>query len=356
MSRVPPAPSSSGASPDASPDAHARLRSLILSFSGRTILVLGDVVLDEYLIGRASRLSREAPIPVLELVERFYRPGAAANPAANVAALGGRPGLVGVVGTDPPGRTLCSELDRLGIHASGVLRTSTRATATKTRVLAVHAAAHGQQVARIDHVPSGPLDAATEASLLAQIEAAVPSANAVLVSDYKAGVVCPRTIRAVADAARRAGTPIAVDTQGDPYRFRGFTLVKSNQPDAEAALGRPLTSDDDFADAGRRLQTDLDARIVVITRGADGMSVVTPDGEHTRVLPESRTEVWDVTGAGDTVIAVLTLGLAAGGDILDAARLANAAAGLVVRQIGVATVTPAELVATLGGNGSSRRE
>ena len=311
------------------------------------MLVVGDLVLDEYLIGRASRLSREAPIPVLELVERFHRPGAAANPAANVAALGGRPRLVGVVGTDLPGETLCADLDRLGIDASGVIHTSARATGTKTRVMAVHAAAHGQQVARIDHVPSGPLDDASEAALLEGVAAAVPTVSAVLVSDYKAGVVCPATIQAVAHAARRAGTPIAVDTQGDPYRFHGFTLVKLNQPDAEAAFGRPLTTDDDFAEAGRRLQAEIDARIVVVTRGADGMSVVTPDGRHTRVPPENRTDVWDVTGAGDTVIAVLTLGLAAGGDILAAARLANAAAGLVVRQIGVATVTSDELRAAI---------
>lgn len=324
-----------------------RLRALVESFSGQRVLVVGDLVLDEYLIGRASRLSREAPIPVLELVERFYRPGAAANPAANVAALGGRPSLVGVVGTDLPGQTLCSELERLGIDASGVVRAPARATGTKTRVMAVHAAAHGQQVARIDHVPSAPLDAATEAALLARIEADVTTSGAILVSDYKAGVVCPGTIQSVVAAAQRAGAPIAVDTQGDPYRFRGFALVKLNQPDAEAALGHRLTSDDDFAVAGRRLQAEIDARIVVVTRGADGMSVITPDGHHAHVPPEHRTEVWDVTGAGDTVIAVLTLGLAAGGDILDAARLANAAAGLVVRQIGVATVTPDELDATI---------
>ena len=323
------------------------MRALVRSFSEQRVLVVGDLVLDEYLVGRASRLSREAPIPVLELVERFYRPGAAANPAANVAALGGRPGLVGVVGTDLPGQTLCAELERLGIDASGVIRTPARATGTKTRVMAVHAAAHGQQVARIDHVPNGSLDGATEAALLAQVDMAIPSASAVLVSDYKAGVICPETIRAVATAARRAGTPVAVDTQGDPYRFRGFTLVKLNQPDAEAALGRRLSTDDDFAQAGRRLQAEIEARIVIVTRGADGMSVIAPDGRHAHVPPEHRTEVWDVTGAGDTVIAVLTLGLAAGGDILDAARLANAAAGLVVRQIGVATVTPEELSATI---------
>ena len=340
-------PRETGAAP-AGVGTRDRLTSLVRRFADRSVLVLGDLVLDEYLVGRASRLSREAPIPVLELVERFSRPGAAANPAANVAALGGRPSLVGVVGMDPPGEALCAELGRLGIDVGGVIRSPARATATKTRVMAQHAAAHGQQVARIDHVPNGPLDEATAGALLAQIDAAISTTSAVLLSDYKAGVVCPETIQAVATAARRAGVPVAVDTQGDPYRFRGFTLVKLNQPDAEAALARRLTNDQELAEAGRRLQAEIDARVVAITRGAEGMSIVMPDGQHTHVPPENRTEVWDVTGAGDTVIAVLTLGLAAGGDILDAARLANAAAGLVVRQIGVATVAPDELIAAIG--------
>ena len=315
--------------------------------AGRRILVLGDLVLDEYVVGRASRLSREAPVPVLELTDRFWRPGAASNPAANVAALGGVPRLVGVLGTDPPGRTLAAELGRAGIDGQDLVATPSRPTATKTRILAEHAAAHRQQVARVDHVPSEPLGGEVEAELVARIEASVPVVDAVVVSDYKAGVVNPRTIAAAIAAARRVDKPIAVDSQGDLFQFSGFTLVKSNQPEAEAALGERLQDEEQFTRAGRRLLAELGARWVVITRGADGMSVVGPDGGYAHLLPANRTEVWDVTGAGDTVIAVLAMGLAAGADVLEVAELANVAAGLVVRRLGVATVTPQELLAAL---------
>lgn len=327
--------------------------SVLGRFAGLRILVIGDVVLDEYVVGRAARLSREAPIPVLELTDRFWRPGAASNPAANVAALGGVPRLIGVLGADLAGQTLADELRRAGIDIGGLVKTSERATATKTRILAEHVAAHRQQVARIDHVPCEPLGPEVEARLITRIEEDIPEVDAVLVSDYKAGVVSARTIGAAVAAARRHDKPITVDSQGDLFQFRGFTLVKSNQPEAEAALGATLEREEEFAAGGRRLLRELGARWVVITRGADGMSVIGPDGDHSHLPPANRTEVWDVTGAGDTVIAVLTLGLAAGADVLEAAHLANVAAGLVVRRLGVVTVTPEELLAASGNEPSA---
>jgi rfaE bifunctional protein kinase chain/domain len=316
-------------------------------FRGRRVLVVGDVVLDEYLIGRATRLSREAPVPVLELVERSWRPGAAANPAANVAALGGRPVMVGVLGADGPGDQLRAELGRAEVDPAGLVEAADRTTAIKTRILATHASAHPQQVARIDDLPRGPLSDAVEQSLIERIESLMPGCEAVLVSNYRGGVVTPAVVAAIAKAALRHAIPTCVDTQGDLLGFRGYTLVKSNQPDAEAALGEPLRCEDDFRRSGLRLLHDLGARHVVVTRGADGTSVIGDGGKHTHLPPTNRTEVWDVTGAGDTVIAVLALGLAAQADVVEAATLANAAAGLVVRRIGVATVTPAELLAAL---------
>ncbi len=321
--------------------------SIIPRFAGQRILVIGDLVLDEYLVGRAARLSREAPIPVLDLTDRFRRPGAASNPAANVAALGGEPVLVGVLGSDEPGRELGLELERAGISTAGVVETASRPTATKTRILAEHSAAPRQQVARVDHVPREPLEPHVEGQLITVIEQVVPTVDTVLVSDYKAGVVTPRTVAVAVAAAGAAGKAVTVDSQGDLFQFHGFTLVKSNQVEAERALGTPLDDDDDFAGAGYRLQRELAVGSVVITRGAEGMSVIGPDGIHSHLPAANRTEVWDVTGAGDTVIAVLTLGLAAGADLLDAALVANVAAGLVVRRLGVATVTPGELLAAL---------
>ena len=325
-----------------------RAEDLLSRFPGRRVLVVGDLVLDEYIVGRAARLSREAPIPVLDEIERFRRPGAASNPAANVAALGGRPRLVGVLGSDDAGRDLAAEMERAGISSGDLVETVSRPTATKTRIMAEHVAAHRQQVARLDRVPREPLEPHVEAQLVAAIEAAAPDADAILVSDYKAGVVNDKTVTAAVAAARLAGIPVAVDSQGDLFQFRGFTLVKSNQLEAEAALGRSLESEEQFAQAGQRLRTELGAEYVVITRGAEGMSVVGPAGRHQHVAPVNRTEVWDVTGAGDTVIAVLTLGVAAGGDVVAAAKLANAAAGLVVRRLGVATVSAQELLGALG--------
>jgi rfaE bifunctional protein kinase chain/domain len=316
-------------------------------FRSKRVLVIGDLVLDEYLIARATRLSREAPVPVLELLERSWRPGAAANPAANVAALGGKAVMVGVVGRDGAGQQLRAELERAAVDAAGLVETADRTTAVKTRILATHASAHPQQMARIDDLPRGPLSDEAERELTARIETLAPACAAVLVSNYRGGVVTPAILQAIVACARQHGIPTCVDTQGDLPTFRHFTLVKSNQPDAEAALGEPLRAEADFQRIGARLLQDLDARQVVITRGGDGLSVIGSDGRHTHLPPTNRTDVWDVTGAGDTVIAVLALGLAAGVDPIEAAGLANAAAGLVVRRIGVATVSPAELLAAL---------
>jgi D-glycero-beta-D-manno-heptose-7-phosphate kinase len=320
---------------------------VLSAFHGRRIVVVGDAVLDEHVVGRATRLSREAPVPVLELVERSWRPGAATNAATNVAALGGRPVMVGVVGTDDPGRRLRAELDRANVDASGLVEAADRTTAIKTRILATHASAHPQQVARIDDLPPVQLSVAVEQHIVRRIEELLPSADAVLVSNYRGGVVTLPVIKAVLETAGRHGVPTCVDTQGDLLSFRGFTLVKSNQPDAELALGERLQHEDDFRRAGARLLSELGARHAVITRGGDGMSVISEGGVHTHLSPTNRTDVWDVTGAGDTVIAVLALGLAASVDLVAAASLANAAAGLVVRRIGVATVSPEELLATL---------
>ncbi len=256
--------------------------------------------------------------------------------------------MIGVVGRDGAGDQLRVELQAAGVDVSALVEAADRTTAVKTRILATHAAAHPQQMARIDDLPRGPLSAEVERALTTGIERLMPHCEAVLVSNYRGGVVTPDVLRAVVKAAAEHGVPTCVDTQGDLPAFRHFTLVKSNQPDAETALGETLRTEGDFQRVGARLLRDLDAQQVVITRGAEGMSVIGANGQHAHLPPTNRTEVWDVTGAGDTVIAVLALGLAASADPIEAARLANAAAGLVVRRIGVATVTPAELLAALG--------
>jgi rfaE bifunctional protein kinase chain/domain len=309
--------------------------------AGRRVLVVGDLVLDTYLTGRPARISREAPVLVLEVVEREERAGSAASPAANIIALGSRATLVGVLGTDPAGERLASSLDRLGVDPHGLVRCSELATATKTRILAqgFTGGLHGrQQVLRLDEVK--PLPEAARVECARQVAQLARSHDAVLLSDYRGGVIQPATI----DAARASGRCIAVDSQGDLERFRGVDLVKINQAEAQLALGHA-----DVRTGGRGLRRELDLRHLVITLGGEGMLVFDGDDDaqpfHAPAV--GAVQVFDVTGAGDTVIAVLTLGLIAGLPLPRAAQLASAAASVVVRQLGVATARPDEIIAAL---------
>ena len=319
-----------------------RLLDLLDRAPAQRVLVVGDLVLDEYVVGRPGRISREAPVMVLELTERFTRPGSASNPAANLAAMGARVEVLGVVGEDDHGRALLGHLRALGIATDAVRVLPDRPTATKTRILAEDAMGRRQQMVRLDRLPPADLGEALVRDLAAALQARAPHVRAVILSDYKGGVVCAETVA----AARATGQPVLVDSQGDLWRFHGCTLVKANQADAEGVLGRRLTSEAAFAQAGAELLRELAAEFVVITRGAEGMSVFERGGGAWHV-PGVPTEVFDATGAGDTVIALLCLGLLAGGTILDAARLANYAASLVVRKLGAATTTPDELRALL---------
>ena len=313
--------------------------------AGHRVLVVGDVVLDEYLTGRPARISREAPVMVLDILEREERAGSAANPGANVVALGSQATIVGVVGTDAEGDRLAVRLKLLGLDDRGLVRLPEAQTATKTRVLAqgFTGGLHGlQQVLRLDRVPR--LPHGTAAACAERVRDLAPAHDAVLLSDYRGGVVEPCTI----DAARASGRCIAVDSQGDLRRFHGVDLVKINQAEAHASL----SGADPFHD-GERLRAELGLRCLVITLGAEGMLIFAADADPVRVPAVSATEVFDVTGAGDTVIAVLTLGLVAGLPIATAGRLASAAASLVVRRLGVATVSQAELKQALRSADSS---
>lgn len=326
-----------------------RLRRLVPNLAGQRVAIFGDLVLDEYVVGRPGRISREAPVLVLDVAQRFARPGAAANPAANVAALGSQASLIGLIGDDVHGHTLLKLLRDSSLDLGGVVFSGRRPTAVKTRVLAQDQMGRSQQIVRFDDVPPVQLDAADEAALSAALERAVPQAKAVIVSDYKGGVVRPSLIAAALALASSAGIPVIVDSQGDLHRFRGCTLLKANQADAEATLGRSLRTWTDFRSAGRELLETMGAAYVVITRGADGMVAVDGRRGYVDLDATNRTEVFDVTGAGDTVIAVLTLALGAGAALPEAAALANYAAGIVVRRLGAATVTQTELTQALRG-------
>jgi rfaE bifunctional protein kinase chain/domain len=318
------------------------LLDLIDRIEGQQILVVGDVCLDEYLIGKASRLSREAPVPVLEYERRTVLPGAAANPARNVRALGGSPAIVSIVGDDEPGKELCALLASEGVEVSGMIAEPGRTTTMKTRVMADLDLRFLQQVVRLDRVSRSEAEAKSWSRLMATLESQVPQCDAVLVSDYRSGIVSNELIAQAGRLASSHGKPIAVDSQGDLKRFRGYTLVRSNKFEAEASLGRVLVTENDFRQAVAELLELLGAAAIVITRGADGLSAGTRDRFVT--LPAAnRSEVFDHVGAGDTVISVLALSLAAGGDPLVAAELANLAAGIVVKRFGNAVTSREEL-------------
>jgi rfaE bifunctional protein kinase chain/domain len=311
----------------------------VRQLAGRRILVIGDLVLDEYVTGRPARVSREAPVLILEFTEQEERAGSAASPAANVVALGSHASVIGVLGSDSPGERVLAGLDQLGIDRQGLVRWPGATTATKTRILAqgFSGGLHGrQQVLRIDRVSD--LDVGAVAACAESVARMAGEFDALLFSDYRGGVVGAQTFA----AARASGRPIAVDSQGDVRRFRGVELLKLNQAEAQAALGT-----DDLERGGEALRREIELRYLVITLGSEGMLVFGDAGPQ--LVPAVRaTEVFDVTGAGDTVIAVLTLGLVAGLPMTRAAELASAAASVVVRRLGVATASPEEIVAALG--------
>lgn len=316
---------------------------LIPRLAGHKVLVIGDLFLDEYVLGQASRLSREAPIPVLEFIRRFYVPGGAANPAHNICALGGQAIVVGLIGRDEAGTQLLSELRRAGIDPAGVVVDDSRPTTTKTRIMAEGSLRFPQQLARIDHLDRRSVSREVEAKLIAQVQSLVPEVEAVLVSDYQAGVSSKAVVQAVLSSAQAKGKLCTVDAQGSFHKYAGFDLIKGNRQEIQTALTCKLHDEEGYRLAGETLLKHLSVNAVIITRGPDGLSLIARDEGYHHLPAANRTEVFDVTGAGDTVIAVATLALVAGSSASLAARLANYAAGWVVRKLGNAVATADEL-------------
>ncbi|RLC82502.1 MAG: ribokinase [Chloroflexi bacterium] len=320
-----------------------KLLSYLPDLRGRKVLVIGDIFLDEYIFGKATRLSREAPIPVLEFEGRRFIPGGAANPAANVVALEGYAYQVGVVGEDEEGAILLKELEKAGINTSGVVTDPSRPTTVKTRIVARGSLRFPQQIARIDRLNRRPVNGEVEDSLITRIEEIIPQVEAVLISDYRTGVVTERVVDAARKSARKYGKLLTVDSQGNLEPYVGFDLVKCNRAEAESALHCSLESEGDFEEGMKRILRRLNLGAFLITRGPEGMSLLGKGEPYSHIPAANVTEVFDVTGAGDTVIAVVTVALTAGIRLLDAARLANYAAGLVVRKLGNATPSIREL-------------
>lgn len=330
-------------------DSPGELLKLVSRLPGKRVLVVGDLCLDEYIVGRARRLSREAPVPVLEFERQFAVPGAGANPALNISALGGFATIVGVVGDDEGGRTLRQLLQAPGIDSRGVIIDPSRGTTVKTRVMAEASLRFPQQLMRIDRQTGRELDAQVMDQVVAVVRAATPLADAVLFSDYKGGVVSQSVVETSAEVCRAQSKISTADSQGDLFKFKRLNVVKCNQQEAEAALAVKLDREESFHEAASSLIGRLGVEAVVITRGGEGISLLDARGGYAHIPAANRSEVFDVTGAGDTVIAVLTMALAAGASEYQATCLANIAAGLVVRRLGNVTTTIEELSAAIQG-------
>lgn len=312
-------------------------------FQAKKVLVIGDLYLDEYIVGRPSRISREAPIAVLEFLEQRSVPGGATAPACNICALGGEAYMLGVIGEDHAGRELQELLAQRQVDVAGLVVDPQRPTTTKTRIVAEAEHIFPQQVARIDRLDRTPIGGEVEQNAIDYLRRVAPYVDAILFSDYKAGVVNDHLIEAGLAAAKASDKLVTVDSQGGLDKFKGCTLVKCNDAEAENYLRRDLRTNADFEAALRDLQSELGAKMVVLTRGGDGISGLDETGSIFHLPAFNRSEVFDVTGAGDTVISLLTLGLVVGASLLEASQLANAAAGVVIRKQGNVTIQLDEL-------------
>jgi D-glycero-beta-D-manno-heptose-7-phosphate kinase len=322
-----------------SPD---RARRILRGMTGARILVLGDVMLDEFVWGKVVRISPEAPVPVVEVTDHSFHVGGAGNVARNVRSLGGAAILAGVVGRDGAAERISEELSAAGVEASLAVCDSGRPTTVKTRIIA-----HHQQVVRADREQADDIGEALERELLSRARRALPRCSAVVVSDYQKGVVTPRVMRNVLALARRRRIPVFVDPKvGHLPLYRGVAVVTPNQLEAEQATGIRIRSAADVTAAGRRLLRTLSCRAALLTRGEHGMSLF-ERGRAAVHIPTAAREVFDVTGAGDTVIATLALAVSAGARLAEAAMLANYAAGVAVGKLGTATVTPDEVLAAV---------
>ncbi len=321
----------------------SQAESLLRRMEGRKVAVLGDVMLDEYLFGEVSRTSPEAPVPVVRVLrERAVLVGAA-NGAANLKDLGTEPLLIGTLQKDGAGDRVLGLLTGLGVSISGLVLDTSRPTIIKTRVIGQQ-----QQMLRIDREDPGLPEAAVLLGLRDRLERALGVASALIVSDYAKGTINDPVMETVRSLCAERGIPWIVDPKPAHKRlYRGATLMTPNTKETAELTAREARSDMEVTIAGRSLMDELELKGLLVTRSERGMALFAPDAEHAApwMIPTEAREVFDVSGAGDTVIAAFSAAIAAGADWREAAMLANAAAGVVVAKVGTATVTPAELLA-----------
>ncbi len=320
----------------------ARLERLVDGFRGIRLLVIGDLVLDEYIWGEVDRISPEAPVPVVHVRDETTMLGGAANAVRNIVALGAAADCCSAIGDDAAGRRVVQLLKDLGVDPAGLVHVPGRPTTRKSRVIA-----QTQQIVRFDRETVEPLPPGAGRELLARVGALVGRADGAIVEDYGKGVLSRRLAAAAMRRFREAGVPVAVDPKTDLAPYRGADLLKPNLREAELLSGVEIRGRDDLSRAVARLRRRIDGGAVVVTRGGEGMAVFDGDDPTGFDVATAGREVFDVQGAGDTAIAALALALRAGGSLLEAAVVANAASGVVVGKVGTATASAEEVKAAL---------
>lgn len=324
----------------------ARIASLLPAFPRTEVVVAGDLVADEYVYGETERISREAPVLIVRYESSELKAGGAGNAAANLAALGVKVRALGVVGDDALGTALLDEMEGQGIDVSDVVRVRGRPTEAKTRILAGGRSTRRQQMIRLDRAPREPLPPKVVKHIMASVAKAARRSQAILASDYGSGAIGPEVLE-VLRRVKRGGVPVCVDSRYGLRSYTHLTMLKPNELELEAATGVSLSQPGGLEKAARRLLKQVACDVLLVTRGRNGMSLFEPGARPVHVAAHGTAEAVDVTGAGDTVAAAFTAGLAAGGDYVQAARLANVAGSLQVLKPGTATVSSEELAAEL---------
>lgn len=321
----------------------SRAKTLLKKMAGARVLVLGDLMLDQFIWGSVDRISPEAPVPVICVERESAMPGGAANVASNIRALGGEALLMGVVGPDPDGTRLRQELQGRGLSTEYIYVDRRRPTTTKTRIIAQR-----QQMVRIDREKNERVTGDLLEVIIEAAREAIPRVDGVVVEDYGKGLIHPGLLKPVISMAKRARKVITVDPKEEHINYyRGVTALTPNRKEAALAAGVPITDETSLHRAAQRILNRLKPEVLLITLGEDGMALFFKDGRKPVKIPTIAREVFDVSGAGDTVIAVFTLARAAGASFPEAAVLANTAGGVVVEKVGVATCSAEELIQRL---------
>ena len=310
-----------------------RLNELKKGFDGKRIAVIGDMMLDGYFWGDVKRISPEAPVPVLEVEDEFFRFGGAANVAFNILTLGGIPVSVGVIGNDTYGNIFSSLIKEKKMEHDGIIIDNERPTTTKTRVIA-----NNQHVVRIDKESKAYINNKIETKILSYLESVLDKLDGIILQDYNKGILTPSLISNVISLANKKNILITVDPKFDNFfEYKNVTVFKPNRKETETVLGKRIKSDKDISSAGRNLLQKLNSKYILLTLGEGGIAVF-ENGDKERRMPTKARKVADVSGAGDTVISTLTIGLAAGANIYEACFLANYAAGIVCGEVGIVPI------------------